>query len=1606
MNKYILPTIKNQIFALVGLILISLLGMGNRAYSQGTCATAIAVTSVLGTCPAPPYATALTTVAAGLGVVNGPAPATPCPTNLATAAVAGWTSNGWASFVALGTTTTVNFNNTSRDVGLWVFSGTCPGALTQIACADVFGGGNNTESVTISTVIGQTYYVRVCRKSTANNNVAGTICVSHTAAPANDEPCTATNLGALPTSCNYTSSSTTGATITSTPVPPAPGCANYLGNDVWFTTNASAAGNITVDTRGGVTAGANMTNGGMAIYTGTCGALVLRGCDDNNSVNPGGMPYLSLTGLGANAQVWIRVWANNINSWGAFDICAYDVPAACNVWDNPCTTPYSFPAITAAVFCSPTFNNTCATNTTGTGLGTPTCAPFSYSGADVWFKFVAPAGGAVTIYGQAGSMTDAMMALYSASGACPTPTFAQLYCDDDSGPGLMPQIDATGLTPGATYYVRVWGYFGASGTFSLCVNSPCSAPPVNDECTSATPLTLGAACPATYTTACASNSAQASPGCANYQGGDVWFSVTVPASGSIIATGVAGGITDGGMAIYNGTCPGGLGLLGCDDDSGPGLSPELTLSGLTPFTTIYIRYWRYGGGTGGSFGLCVSDPCPSGVPANDLPCNASFLPYNVFIPGTNGCATNTSDPASLPACFTNASAGQWNTVWYRFIATSACTKIKTSLGTLNNTQIAVYSGAGGCAALGAPLACNNDVTPCGGGSFTYQYSQLDMATTPGTTYYIMVDGVNGQTGTYSIQVIDGVSWTGSACSASFPPITGQDCALPIPVCSATINVANPGFQAVGNVCDFAPPGSCTTDGNLGCSPGGGNPCGTTCLCTGERGSVWYDISIAGASGSFLEFNIVPNDYTGTAGFETDYDFALFGPFATASAANCASLTSPIRCSFSALGVTGINGPGVFQAPALYAPNYNGAFRERVAVLPGEHYLLNVSNFSTSASGFALNFAASSIATTVPPGSTLIWTGAVSTNWHDINNWGGCQVPDCRYNVNIPSFPANQPLISTGDASCRNMDIQVGATVSMNTNRTLMVCNNFTNNGTFTAALGTTVLIQDTCTTCTVPVAGINHNQTLTGSMTGVNRFPHLTTVKPAGFGAISINDLDVGGNFTVSGAAGFGGNFNATGQYQKVAGNFTVQVAPLVATYTPALTLEFNGAGTAQTYLNRGFLKSVVMNQSGAVATATVTLQDHSLVGTPWMQLDNTGALTLTYGRIMTAFGHATDNRVDVLNTAPAAVSSGNINSYVNGTLRRYLLTTGAYDFPVGVTTAAKGFERINFNFTTALPGTISYWNVFFDEATNPASPVFATECSSDYHNTKLALNHGIWSVKSNPATLASGKVTITNYNRGWGNALGAGWTVQYNNAASNVVANWLLSPFPASPCAAPPVTAVLRNNMDVATMFSSATNPVWFASAQSDTPLPVKLLSFDAKATKNSIKLNWATASEQQNKGFELQRTVTPPDNFDKLAWLDGHGTTTTTNYYNFEDKDVKEGIIYYYRLKQEDFNGNSDLSNVVAANIGRSFVFNVIPNPYSGSTNITYSLQEDSKVKIEVMNVMGQRVATIADAVQEAGSYRYDFSAKLYGYSSGIYTIRVLVNDQVYSKRVLEKD
>jgi len=192
----------------------------------------------------------------------------------------------------------------------------------------------------------------------------------------------------------------------------------------------------------------------------------------------------------------------------------------------------------------------------------------------------------------------------------------------------------------------------------------------------------------------------------------------------------------------------------------------------------------------------------------------------------------------------------------------------------------------------------------------------------------------------------------------------------------------------------------------------------------------------------------------------------------------------------------------------------------------------------------------------------------------------------------------------------------------------------------------------------------------------------------------------------------------------------------------------------------------------------------------------------------------------------------------------------------------------------------------------------------------------------------------------------------------------------------------------------------VWITNLQ---PLPVELTSFIATATSDGVLLNWTTATEVNNHGFEIERSSDGVE-FYTVAFVQGAGTSTERREYVYTNKvDYKGGEIFYYRLKQIDLDGRVQYSDIVEIefNVPKDFVLHQnYPNPFNPSTTIKYAVPKTSLVSIKVYDLTGQEVALLVNEMKDAGTYEVKFDAR--NLASGVYIYKMSADNFTSVKKL----
>lgn len=189
---------------------------------------------------------------------------------------------------------------------------------------------------------------------------------------------------------------------------------------------------------------------------------------------------------------------------------------------------------------------------------------------------------------------------------------------------------------------------------------------------------------------------------------------------------------------------------------------------------------------------------------------------------------------------------------------------------------------------------------------------------------------------------------------------------------------------------------------------------------------------------------------------------------------------------------------------------------------------------------------------------------------------------------------------------------------------------------------------------------------------------------------------------------------------------------------------------------------------------------------------------------------------------------------------------------------------------------------------------------------------------------------------------------------------------------------------IDSTRIFSAQGNG--FYKLESPFFIPVELTSFSADVQKDKIILNWDTATELNNQGFEVERSF-DNENFETLGFVPGFGSITEARHYTFEIDEVPSQT-QFYRLKQIDYDGSYEYHGSIEVEgvLPTDFVLNQnYPNPFNPSTTISFSLPFDSEVKIIIYNLMGEKIKEVNNQNFSSGTHNLDID--LSSYSSGNY-------------------
>lgn len=399
------------------------------------------------------------------------------------------------------------------------------------------------------------------------------------------------------------------------------------------------------------------------------------------------------------------------------------------------------------------------------------------------------------------------------------------------------------------------------------------------------------------------------------------------------------------------------------------------------------------------------------------------------------------------------------------------------------------------------------------------------------------------------------------------------------------------------------------------------------------------------------------------------------------------------------------------------------------------------------------------------------------------------------------------------------------------------------------------------------------------------------------------------------------------------------------------------------------------------------------------------------------------------------STGNGATVKYIEGKLRRQI-NTGAYYFPIGVAPSSlDGMEAFDLNLAT-IPATTSILGyikpattaaasnyIFCDIGKDPNSLVnnpfsdctggsdgildmfiLENHLSHEWIVTPFGATTGYsYSINLHPGSI----LDPTTYYTVPGACTGRGGErlriVAKNGKPGGDGVSGPFSPYPFAHLSGYGVCGLDNSDLDISlnNQNSFSSFRIHGTSNNSNTTLPIELLSIDAKPINNEyIQVKWVTASEINNAGFEVQRSLDGMT-FDKLDFVAGAGNAITENTYTYDDRNVFGGITYLYRLKQIDFDNKFKYSPIVKAKLIPNSKFTIselYPNPSSGVSFIDIYSSEEVNLNTEVFNAIGQKMHTQNNDLKTGNN---KLSIQLEDLSSGNYFITFKTDKNLYTKK-----
>lgn len=382
----------------------------------------------------------------------------------------------------------------------------------------------------------------------------------------------------------------------------------------------------------------------------------------------------------------------------------------------------------------------------------------------------------------------------------------------------------------------------------------------------------------------------------------------------------------------------------------------------------------------------------------------------------------------------------------------------------------------------------------------------------------------------------------------------------------------------------------------------------------------------------------------------------------------------------------------------------------------------------------------------------------------------------------------------------------------------------------------------------------------------------------------------------------------------------------------------------------------------------------------------------------------------------------GGINNYIEGKLRRQVDRIGNYYFPIGVDPAHSigGMNACQISFTSiptnsGILGYLEKSNLYplnlgqfyGDIGTDPGP-------SGGPFTTCIGGPDGIldkmvptkhqnyqWSLTPNTAGTFQYTLevipTVACENSGIGEDVSAGCLTPYAGRSMTWLAHngvplgnptTTINPAPLFP--GPGYAVVPPSNYKIISGQSGFSKFRLHGVLLLNTVLPIELISFLLSPIDNEyFALQWQTASEINNDYFILERSI-DGISFTSVTSIDGNGTSNQLHTYSYDDYNVTVNKVYYYRLKQIDYDGSYIYSSIISGRLSGSPTITMYPNPTNGLVQSTIMFDQ-----VEVFTELGQLVKTVSS------SNTVDIS----NLANALYLIKLYSGDKIYYFEIVKK-